>query len=209
MPNTVVGGDMWGPSVDVPVPSGRTNIIMAIKTSAPAGFYVVKISASTYRVYRGTNQGTSENIPFTVYFFATSIEQPEQSGTGLLIRNRVTGKVVFNSNFRYLRIMQFAALSLAMPVDANAPPTTATFSFPGRTLAVVQCVRPNGRRQVPAGTPQQPVSVFGFFSGTMRTDGAGTVTITHRVIASAVGPYGQSVAEQRLGSYMIIDVTGY
>lgn len=61
---------------------------------------------------------------------------------------------------------------------------------------------------MPAGTPQQPISVFGFFGGTMKTDGATTATIEHRVIASAVGPWGQSTAFQTLGTYMVIDVTG-
>lgn len=201
--------DMWGTSVDIAPPPGRANVILAIKTTAPAGVYVVRISASVYRVYRGIGNPLNDVISFTAYFFATPIERIASGGVGLVVRNRITGNVVFNSNYRYLRIMQFAPVDLYMPIDANVPPSSASFSFPGKTLAVVQCVRPNGRRQNDAGTPQQPISVFGFFSGTMRTDGGDTATITHRVISTAIGPRGTSVASQTFGTYMIIDVTGY
>lgn len=201
--------DMWGGFIDVIVPPNRENVVMAIKTLAPSGLYTIKISNTSYRIYRGSTNPLSGGIPVTVYFFATPIENNQPGGIGIVVRSRTSGKIVFNSNYRYLRILQFAPVDLYVPQNAQDPPSTATFSFVDKTVAIVQCVRPNGRRQTPGGTPQQPISIFGFFSGTMRTDGAGTATITHRVISSAIGPWGSSVASQTFGTYMIIDVTGY
>lgn len=209
IPTTSSTGDMWGASVDVPSPPGRTNVVLAIQTTAPAGVYFVKTGASTFRIYRGSGNGSTDPVLITVYFFAAPLERSSAGGVGIVVRNITTGLVVFNSNYKYLRILQFANVNLTMPQDANVPPTTATFSFAGKTLAIVQCVRPNGRRQTTGGPPQQPVGIFGFFGGTMRTDGASTATITHRVIASAVGPAGSSSATQTLGTYMIVDVTGF
>lgn len=201
-------GDMWGGSIDIAVPAGRSNVTMAVKTTVATGVYVVKIGASIFRVYRGSLSG-SNPVVFTAYIFATPIERQSFGLIGLVVRSRLTGSVVYNSNYRYLRILRFAPVDLYMPIDGLAPPSVASFSFPGKNVAIMQCVRPNGRRQNPAGTPQMPISVFGFFGGTMRTDGGGVAIIEHRAIASAIGPNGQSVASQTFGTYMIIDVTGY
>jgi len=205
IPVESVGGDMWGGRVDIPPPAGRLNVVMAVLTTAAAGVYTVRVG-TTYRIYRGSLNG-SNVVEVTVYFFATPIER-DTGGVGLIVRSRVTGAVVYNSNYRYLRILKFAPVDLYVPQNAIEPPSSASFSFPGKKVAIIQCVRPNARRQTPAGTPQQYIGVFGFFGGTMRTDGATNAIIEHRVIGSAVGPWGQSTAFQTLGTYMIVDVTG-
>lgn len=206
IPQNSSTGDMWGASVDIAVPSGRSNVTIAISTTASTGVYVVKIGESLFRVYRGVPNDAT--VVFTAYIFATPIERQSFGLVGLVVRSRLTGQVVYNSNYKYLRILRFAPVDLYMPIDANAPPSQAFFDFPGKTVAIMQCVRPNGRRQNPAGTPQMPISVFGFFGGKMRTNGGSTAIIEHRVIASAIGPTGSSVASQTFGTYMVIDVTG-
>lgn len=199
--------DMWGPSVDVAFPSGRTDPLIAIRTEAAAGVYVVRVGASSFRVYRGSGNLTG-NVAFTAYIFAAPIERSGAGLVGLVVRSMATGKVVYNSNYRYLRVLNFASVNLPMPANAQETPPSAVFTHGGKTVAIAQCVRPNGRRITPGGTPQQPVGFFGFFGGTMRNSGAPTAIIEHRVIASAVGPPATSVAQQNQGTYLIIDVTG-
>lgn len=204
---TGTAGGLGGPTADVSVPAGRTNAIIAV-AKADRGVYVKKIDASTFRIFAGNNQAGSSGT-VRVYMFAVPIERTSTGLVGLVIRSRLTGAVVYNSNYKYLKILKFFTVDLYMPQDANVPPSSVSYDFPGKSVAIIQCLRPYGRRQVAGGTPQQPNSVFGFFSGTMRTPVPTTATIEHRVTASAVGPPGSSVTSMTLGAYIVVDVTSY
>lgn len=198
---------LWGVFADIPVPPGRTNALIAV-SKQDRGVYVKKLNSSTFRIFAGQNtSATSGSVK--VYMFAEPIQRASTGKIGLIVRSRITGQVVYDSSFKYLRILGFVQVNLAMPIDANVPPTSASFNYPGKEVAIIQCLRPYGRRQNPSGNPQLPVGVFGFFGGTMRTPDLSTALIEHRVIASAVGPNGSDVASQTLGAYIVVDVTNY
>lgn len=201
-------GGLWGRYADVPVPAGRSNVVLAVSSTSERGLYVVRINASTFRVYSG-DQGSGTISSFTAYMFATPIQPGSGFSIGLIVRSRITGEVVYNSNFKYLKVLSFRPVNLPMPLNAQSPPSVDSSLYQGKSVAIVQCGRPYGRRQVPGGTPQQPIGIFGFFGATMRTPIPSQALIENRVIASAIGPSGTSTAQVDTGTYLVIDVTEY
>lgn len=199
---------LWGRFADVPVPAGRQNVVLAVKCSSERGVYVVRRSAGVFRVYSG-DQGSGDISVFTAYIFATPQQSLGGFAIGLVVRSRITGEVVYNSNYKYMRILSFRPVNLPMPLNAQSPPSQDSTTYGAKSVAIIQCVRPYGRRQVQGGTPQQPISIFGFFGATMRTPSTNWALIENRVIASAIGPSGVSTSQRDFGTYMIVDVTGY
>lgn len=204
---STVDSGLWGAYVDIAVPPARSNALIAV-SKADRGVYVKKINQNTFRVFAGQNTASTSGS-VKVYIFAEPIQRPSTGLLGLIVRSKLTGDVVYNSNYRYLRILGFVSVDLYMPQDANVPPSSATFNYPGKEVAIIQCLRPYGRRQSPGGNPQLPIGIFGFFGGTMRTPDPTTALIEHRVIAAAVGPPGTDVAAQTLGAYIVVDVSNF
>lgn len=197
----------WRDYVDVPVPPGRTNAIIAV-SKADRGVYVKKLNASTFRVFSGNNT-TAVSGTVRVYIFAVPIERASTGLIGLVVRSRITGAVVYNSNFKYLRILSFFPVDLYVAQDANVPPASVSYNFPGKSVAIIQCLRPYARRSTPGGNPQQPIGIYGFFGGTMKVPDPSTALIEHRVIASAVGPPASGLVAMTQGVYLVVDVTSY
>lgn len=200
--------NILGRFADVPVPSGRQNVALAVKCQSANGVYVVRYSASFFRVYSGDGGGGDVSV-FTAYIFADPLQSLGGFPVGLIVRSRTTREVVYNSNYKYLRILAYRPVNLPMPLNAQQPPSTDSSSYAGKSVAILQCARPYGRRSTPGGNPQQPVGIYGFFGSTMRTPQASQALIEHRVIGSSVGPNVTSAAERPSGVYLIIDVTGY
>ncbi|MGZ0702527.1 hypothetical protein [Pseudomonas piscis] len=193
------GNDILGSYAAVNVPSGRKNPVIAVSGSV-RGVYIKRISVGLFYIYSGGGIDDKETVK--VYVFADPISAAG-GGVGLVVRNRVTGAVVYNSNNKYIRVLGFESVSLGIHNSASA-------TFPGKTIAIIQGVRPYARKIDMGGPPNQPVGIFGFFSGTIKSPDASTCIIEHRGVASAVGGRANNtLSVSPWGSYLVIDVTGY
>ena len=195
--------DIRGRFIDVGIPGGRKNAVIAC-SEGTLGVYVIRKNATTFRIY-STGDSVPPDKTVVVYMFAAPLTTTNTGGIGLKVRNRTTGEVVYNSVNKYLRILDFINVSLA----SNAGYTTPSYS--GKTVAVVQCLRPWGRTTANGGPPNQPIGIFGFNGGTMLVNNSNsTVNITNRPLYSAVGgAVGNTAWNQPSGTYLIVDVTGF
>lgn len=191
--------DILGYYAAISVPSGRTNPLVAVSGSSQ-GVYVKKMSSSVFRIYSGNNLDEARTVK--VYIFADPVNA-SGGGIGLVVRNRVTGNVVYNSNNKYIRILGFTPVSLGLNQSFST-------TYSGRNIAIVQSVRPYARKTDTGGPPNQPIGLFGFFSGVMKSPDSSTCVIEHRAVASAVGGnVGNTLYTSPWGTYLIVDVTGY
>ncbi|MCU7649483.1 hypothetical protein [Pseudomonas piscis] len=191
--------DIFGCYAAVNVPSGRKNPIIAVSGSAQ-GVYIKRISAGLFYIYSGSGD---DKRTVRVYIFADPYPVSVGGSVGLVVRNRVTGTVVYNSNNKYIRVLGFESVSLGLYKSASA-------TFPGKTIAIIQGVRPYARKTDDGGPPNQPVGLFGFFSGIIKSPDTSTYIIEHRGVANAVGGRaGNTLSVSPWGSYLVIDVTGY
>lgn len=168
--------------------------------------YIKKIGSSLFRVYSG--QSLYNYLTVRVWIFAKPANISGGGFPGLVIRNPITGEVVFNSNYRYMRVIEVFNVSLGVRTNATQPNPSASRNYPGKTIAVIQQLRCHGRQTAQVGATGGQ-GIYAFFSGVMTATGP-NVTITNRAVASAIGAnVGGSTTSQPSGSYLIIDVTGY
>lgn len=190
--------NVLGYYADVQPPSA--NAIMAVVGQGD-GVYIKKLANGNYRVYSGRSL-PSQVTPFTYYFFDKASSSASGGGVGFVVRSRITGQVVYNSNRKYLRILDF--------INATVLPNeSATWNYPGKTIAVVQCRKSFYRIHSPSGSPTQPVMVIGWNNSCIRNLSASSFNAwnrgTHAVTAGGNQFYSDSVP---FVSYIVVDVTG-
>lgn len=181
----------------ISIPAGRTNATIAV-ISQSVGVYVKRQSNSEFRIYSTPSQAGQV---VTFFMFADPTEAPS-GGVGLVVRNRYSGEVVYNSNKKYMRVLGFSRVSLQRG-------QTASFNYPGRTVAIMQSRRPYSRSTETGGSPSQPIGIFGFQSGTMRSSGGNCVISHEPAYAGVGGNAGNTLSSSPDGAYLFIDVTGY
>lgn len=190
--------DALGYFSDVQPPS--PNAVMAV-IGGGDGVYIKKIPNGNYRVYAGRNL-PSQVTPFTYYFFDKAASSGLGGGIGFLVRSSVTGQVVYNSNRRYLKILQYIN-------DTILPDDSRTWDFPGKTIAVIQCRKSFYRIHSPSGTPTQPITVIGWKNSCIRNLSASSFNVwnrgTHAVNSGGNQFYSDSVPYV---SYIVVDVAG-
>jgi hypothetical protein len=182
---------------DIPIPSGRGNSLLAVY-GATAAVYCKKQDANTFRVF----SQASTPATFTYYLFSTP--QAVSGGVGLKIRNNTTGAVLFNSRYKYLRVLDYLTGTLAID-------SAISRQYPGKKVAIIQTLRPFHIKIDSGGTSQQPAGVFTFRSGQMTNPQSDTATVTFGISFVFGGPVQVTPVANGMNSigYLVIDVTGY
>lgn len=189
-----------GRYADVFIPAGVNSPVLAVRTDSE-GVYVIRYTASNFRVYVG---GRTDGKVVTYYMFGEPTQNYPRGIVGLIVRNESTGQIVYNSNKKYLRVLQ--------PIIGGfVPDNSLTYNYPGRVVATIQSVRPWQRFLQTGGTQQQPIFVITLKSGTMRNPDVSTVNINFRTYNTLTGfGGGQQQADGLYEcNYTVIDVTGY
>lgn len=188
-----------GAYAEVACPAGKFSPVLAVKT-ASEGVFVIRHSASVFRIYVGARVYTKT----VTYYLFTESGPVSPGGVGLIVRNENTGAVVYNSNKKYLRVLQPVVGAIA--VDGSL-----SYSFPGKSIAIVQGLRPNYRNITSGGPVGQPVFVITLKSGTMRTPDASTAVLDYRTFITLTGFGSIAPSTDAMGNcnYLIVDVTGY
>ncbi|UOL48387.1 hypothetical protein [Pseudomonas phage Almagne] len=190
--------DILGYFADVQSPS-PTAVIAVVGQGD--GVYVKKMPNGNFRVYAGRSL-PSQVTPFTYYIFDKASNTDLGGGFGFVVRSRITGQVVFNSNRRYLRILDMINATVL-------PDESSTFSYPGKSIAPIQCRKSYYRIHSPGGAPNQPVLIIGWKNSCIRNLSTSSFNVWNRGTHSAqVGGnqyYSDSVP---FVSYIVVDVTG-
>lgn len=127
----------------------------------------------------------------------------------------VNGAEVFNSNNRYMKVLDLYSIDLVVNNVGN-PPTVPTYSGSvpaGKKLAVCMGVQSTGYYIEGIGTPQQPAVLIRYWQCQCVTPADNTFTLSNSVINTFGGPMlaqpGLSGSISPFNSGMILDVTGY
>lgn len=195
-----VNGRGWFGSISLPASKSMTFI--AFRAASP-GIYWQLQNATTMQVFSGSKAPTPQPPDITYYIFGEP-DIPISGGVGLIVRNAATGQVAYNSRKKYLRILQ--PINQQIPVDSGL-----TLTYPGKTVAICQCMRPTRWKVDTGGTPQQPIFVLSLASGTMATPDAQTAVILNRTTETYTGFGGNTtqIVNMLDAAYLIVDVTGY
>lgn len=185
---------------DIVVPANKVNALIALYDTG-TGCYIQVSSSGVYRVYSELSQ-KGKTIEY--FLFAEPNDSPQIGGVGFVVRNPNTAKVIFHSARRYFRVMQTFIGDI--PID-----TQISVSFPGRKIAILQCMRVRYWRFDTGGTGGTPSFVVTIRSGVMRVDGAGNAIVQNKIVAQLGGPGGGTAGTDNFpyGSYMFIDVTNF
>ncbi len=121
---------------------------------------------------------------------------------GLIVRNRITQKVVFDSRYKYMKVLQSYSSS-----NYATPP--AFYSFPGRAVAIVQGQLSYAITHDYIGQPPNGIDVAQFEAVTTSSQN-GSVNIRFSAVVSTESS-GQPVEESAdypNCNILMIDVTG-
>lgn len=201
-----------GAFADIAIPAGVANPVIATRANG-LGVFVKRQSNQIYRVFSGGNE-TSTTVWF--YIFGEPTQARPSGQVGLIVRNEFTNQIVYNSNKKYMRVMEQINTDVSFALTANAGGSQNSYIYReynnSRVVAVIQNTRPYQREQNVGGTPQLPISVFSFRSGTTRQTVPYNMVLETRTYSAKtlVGAGGQpSVDGQYSASWTIVDVTGY
>ncbi|WP_120123394.1 hypothetical protein [Pseudomonas sp. LS-2] len=126
----------------------------------------------------------------------------------LIVRDPVTGEVVFDSRLKYMRILDFIERSM---VDANANPYQPTYA--GKVVAVVESKRAwNMVSQLVPGNP--PYAVGGYSGSFASTPSNTQVSIDknrgyYDFSEQPANPNGYPAGYSYQSSYMVLDVSNF
>ncbi|MCE7762959.1 hypothetical protein GQL56_09930 [Pseudomonas putida] len=125
------------------------------------------------------------------------------------------GSEVFNSNNKYMKVLDLYSVELVVSNPGN-PPTVPTYSGSvpsGKKLAVCMGVQSTGYYIEGIGTPQQPAVMIRYWHCQCITPTDNTYTLSNSVINIFGGPMlaqpGLSGSISPFSSGMILDVTGF
>ncbi|HHK4359920.1 TPA: hypothetical protein ACQTX9_000110 [Pseudomonas aeruginosa] len=193
---------------DVVVPSGRASAVLAIRWNGtageypqPSGVYWKKLDATTFRVYAGS---PSVQATFDYFLFCTPIQTTEGGVIGLRIRNSSGGGVVYDSRYKYLRVLDY--INETLVVDG-----VFSKAYPGKKVALIQTLRANYTRIDSGGTVDHPIFVITLKSSCMATPTDDAVRIYYRStdLYTGFGSITPAIAGVNYAGYLVVDVTGY
>lgn len=193
--------DAMGVYADIGLPAGRSGLLVAVRDTTNSGGCHTRMQAvNVMRIY--ADQGAL-NRTVTVYLFASISDDTLPKVPKVVIRDPATGRVIFSSTKRYLKVLGVFAGNLEKDQETSA-------TFPGKTIAIIQCMRPEYERLTTGGTPTQPSFTILLHKGLMRVNGdtAYVKNGLSRMFTSLGGGVNNefTISPAR---YIYIDVTGY
>lgn len=197
---TLSNSDALGYYAEVGMPANKSNVLMAIRDTTGLGCHIVVVNGNTWRIYGDRN---SQNRQVTYYLFCEQTDDALPKVPKVVIRNPNNGKVIFTSTKRYLKVLHLYQGELQ-------DDQSYSFDGGGRTLAVIQCMKPSFERLETGGTGSQPVFNITIKRGLMRIAG-NVATVQNRFCSafSSIGGGTNSSITISPAMYIFIDVTGY
>lgn len=189
-------------SKSIAAPSGRTNVVIALRpTTAGTTACVVKATGGGFTVYKGGSDGA-----VAYHLFADPLNTPTPDKVGLVVRNRATGKIVYNSNYKYLKILDAFPVSLALGQSLTKSYDSS------KVVALIACL-------VPWNHYEQSVLIQGTYRLAvdirychMRRVSNASFVLAHEPTVSAGGAGAGSEYtynnSQPQGFFLVADVTG-
>lgn len=199
-PTNQVFGDNSLRYIDIPIPQSSTIPLLALRCDFYC-FYTMA-DASTYRIFTKRTPSTEAPPTVDVYIFGDPPATTASGGIGFRVRNQVSGAVVFDSNYKYLRVLGYYTNTSATP--------SSPITFPGRKVALVQGVRSYGAFKDRSGF----VVIDSTYSGVMSTPSESAAVYQYIIVRSFNlpwdgGSYPRYDYSSLSNSFMVIDVTNF
>lgn len=199
-PTESVFGDNSLRYVDIQIPPTKNLPLVALRSDF-ACFYTM-VDINTIRVFTKRTPATDPPPQADVYIFGDPPAAAAPGSIGLRVRSNITGEVVYDSTYKYLRV-------LGHYVDTTAS-LDNPLKFPGKKVAVVQGVRSYGAFKDRSNF----IVIDSIYSGVITTIGLDAVSYRYLLVRSFNlpwdgGSYPRYDFSSRANSFTVIDVTGY
>lgn len=180
----------------VAFPSDATAIIAVVCTSGAVSWNIGQAGILTI-YFQGSN------VAGEYFIFSRARTTTPLPKIGVVIRNKNTGAVVFSSNRRYMRVVDYRSGTLAV----NG---SVVLSYGSRKVAVAAGVRPYSFRQRFMGGGSFPITQRTWSGARLIAAAQGTVNYAFMTVKeqSLQGNLGGADYEFNNYSFMVIDVTG-
>lgn len=192
-------------SIEVP-PDRIRNSCIAIRATSPYANFVSaqRTKNGWFNLHCATPLGVQTDCTVEYFIFANPIDI-YANNPGLRIRNQTTQELIFDSNFRYWKVLHTQATNTP---GAN---TAVLQGFPWRKCAVVCSTMAwsiTEQTNIIQGVSRVAIDIRYAGSRAM-PDGTFQIRKDRTIGAGGVGSGGNFTTDQPVGRYVIVDVTGF
>lgn len=186
--------------IDIPIPASKFTPLVALRCDF-ACFYT-QVNETIFRIFSRRTPSTETPPTVEVFVFGDPPSEVPPGAVGLRVRSKLTGEIVFDSNYKYLKV-------LGHYVNRETP-VSDPIKFPGRKVAVVQGVRSYGAFTDRSGF----VIIDSTYSGIITTPTQDSALYRYAIVRSFNlpwdgGSYPRYDFSSHANSYMVVDVTGF